>query len=90
MNKRLSFAYGGLIALAVGLSIGFNELRYDSNKDGHKLYQKVFEKADQNADSNVTESEWLDVYKSLGKPYDARKPSSLTVDEMRSYLGIKE
>ena len=88
MNKKLVLNYGGIATLAVAF-FGINESRYDENKDPYKLYPRVLEEADKNKDRNVTESEWLSVYEFLGKPYDARRPSTLTVEEMRKYLNLK-
>jgi len=89
MNKRLSLFYGGLLTALAVVGLGINELRYDKDKDPYKLYPRVLEEADKNKDRNVTESEWLSVYEFLGKPYDARRPSTLTVEEMRKYLNLK-
>lgn len=88
MNKRLVALYGGLATAMIGVGIGRDLLTYDVNKDPYKLYPQVVEKADINHDGDVTEAEWLDVYKFLEKPYDARHPSYLSADDMRKYLQL--
>ena len=88
MNKRLVTFYGGIAAVIFGLGIGRDLLTYDADKDPKVLYQEVSKQTDVNHDGNVTEAEWLTVYKSLDKPYDARHPSSLSVDDMRKYLQL--
>ncbi|GEM_PF-6441246 len=88
MNKRLITFYGGLAAAIFSLGIVKDVVTYDANKDPKVLYQKVVEESDLNHDGNVTENEWLTVYRFLDKPYDARHPSSLSIDDMRKYLQL--
>ncbi|OIO41389.1 hypothetical protein COU56_01315 [Candidatus Pacearchaeota archaeon CG10_big_fil_rev_8_21_14_0_10_31_9] len=90
MNKRLVTFYGGLAAAIFALGIGKDFLTYNKSKDPFILYPQVIEKADANKDGDVTEAEWLNIYKFLNKPYDARKPSSLSIEDMRKYLRINE
>ncbi len=87
MNRRLIACYGTSLLAGLGV-IGFEIIRDNPNENPYKLYPKVVEKADENKDGNVTETEWLNVYKFLNKPYDARKPSSLSIEDMRKYLDL--
>jgi len=90
MDKRLTLFYGGLLTALAVVGLGINELRYNADKDPKVLYQEVSKQTDVNHDGNVTEAEWLTVYKSLDKPYDARHPSSLSIDDMRKYLKVNQ
>ncbi len=89
MDKIKIIALTGLVSI-IGFAYLRGNLTYHPNSTPAALYPQVVQKADSNRDNNVTENEWLEVYKSLDKSYDAKKPAELNVEEMRKYLNITE
>ena len=75
------------MGIAIGIPIlGIAAIQVQLDKGIKRLEHKVMTIADTNGDNKVSETEWSEVYRSLGIIQDSRNPRRLTDSEMKRYI----